>query len=156
MDIRYIIYVNAKGDVKSYGLEDVSENDTYIQAIHNGKLKTFRKDRILYENADPACLEHEIERLLQSGTIEVQKPKVKPLLEVCFTGFSKDEKETLSKLAESKQCLVRKSVTVDLDVLCYGDNAGPAKIRNARNKGILILEKDAFRMLIETGEIYCG
>lgn len=153
MDIKYIIYVNAKGDVKPYELAEVSENDTYIQAIHDGKLKTFRQDRVVFEGDDYSSLEEGITNLLSAGYIEVQEPKIKPLLEICFTGFGKVEKERLSRFAESLQCLVRKSVTTDLDVLCYGKNAGPTKMRDARNKGILVLNEEEFCMLLETGEI---
>ncbi|BCS47366.1 hypothetical protein JUNP479_0020 [Aeromonas jandaei] len=153
MDIRYIIYVNAKGEVKSYELEDISENDIYIQAVHDGKLKTFRQDRVLFEGEDIVSLENEIQHLLKSGHIEVQKPKVKALLEVCFTGFSKKEKDELVQLAESMQCLVRKSVTTGLDVLCYGDNAGPSKMRDARNKSVLVINKVEFISMLNTGEI---
>ncbi|WP_421196111.1 hypothetical protein [Aeromonas enteropelogenes] len=153
MDIRYILYVNAKGEVKPYTLEDISENETYLQAIHDGKLKTFRQDRIIFEGDSLASLEREIDGLLKTGDIIVQEQKTKPLLEVCFTGFPKNEKVELISHAESMKCLVRKSVTVDLDVLCYGDNAGPSKMRDARRKGILVLNKREFISLLETGEI---
>lgn len=153
MDIKYIVYVNAKGEVKPYELVDVSENDMYVQAIHDGKLKTFRQDRIIFEGDHYLSLEQEIKSLLETGCIEVQEPKIKPLLEVCFTGFGRVEKERLAHFAESSCCLVRKNVTTDLDVLCYGENAGPTKMRDARNKGVLILNKEEFCILLETGEI---
>ncbi|MDX7787032.1 BRCT domain-containing protein [Aeromonas caviae] len=153
MEHKYIIYVNSKGEVKPYELADVSENDMYVQAIHDGKLKTFRQDRIVFEGNDYLSLEQEITSLLETGCIEVQEPNIKPSLEVCFTGFGKIEKESLTHFAESLRCLVRKSVTTDLDVLCYGENAGPTKMRDARNKGILILNKEEFCILLKTGEI---
>lgn len=153
MDIRYILYVNGKGEVKPYFLEDVSESDIYIQAIHDGKLKTFRQDRIIFEGDSFESLEQEVDSLLKAGDLIVKEPKVKALLEVCFTGFRKSEKIDLISYAESMKCQVRKSVTVGLDVLCYGDNAGPTKMRDARKKGILVLDKKEFISLLETGEI---
>lgn len=153
MDIKYILYVNGKGEVKPYFLEDVSETDIYIQAIHDGKLKTFRQDRVIFEGDGFESLEQEVETLLKAGEIIVKEPKANTLLEVCFTGFLKNEKVDLISYAESMQCLVRKSVTVGLDVLCYGNNAGPTKMRDARKKGVLVLDKNEFISLLETGEI---
>lgn len=45
------VYVNTKKIVRVQSINDISENDTYLQGVslledEEGKLKTFRKDRI--------------------------------------------------------------------------------------------------------------
>ena len=74
-------------------------------------------------------------------------------MDVCFTGFAKADKESLVELANSNEMLVRSSVTKHLNILCYGYNAGPAKLAKALEQGVFILNKEQFEQLIETGEV---
>lgn len=45
------------------------------------------------------------------------------------------------------------SVTKSLDVLCYGYNAGPKKLQDAREKDTMILNREEFIALATTGEL---
>lgn len=81
------------------------------------------------------------------------KPRKDKLSQVCFTGFSVKEKEELRQLASNANLKVVGSVTKNLAFLCCGENAGPAKLQNAREKGCLVLTKDQFLLLLETGEL---
>ncbi|EKO3565655.1 hypothetical protein P0E95_001999 [Vibrio metschnikovii] len=74
-------------------------------------------------------------------------------LQVCFTGFKSDEKAELKKIAVEHGLIVRKEVTVYLDVLCYGYNAGPKKLEKAMEQGVMILSRPQFETMIETGEV---
>ncbi|MDQ2108619.1 MULTISPECIES: hypothetical protein [unclassified Vibrio] len=74
-------------------------------------------------------------------------------MDVCFTGFSKSDKAELYELAELNGMIVRKEVTVYLDVLCYGYNAGPKKLEKAMEQGVMILSRPQFETMIETGEV---
>ena len=67
--------------------------------------------------------------------------------------FDKTEKKRLTKLAEQAGMVVRQSVTLALNFLCCGENAGPAKTEKAREQGVIILSEDQFELLLETGEI---
>ncbi|MGL5528169.1 MAG: BRCT domain-containing protein [Plesiomonas shigelloides] len=148
-----IAYVNAAGEIKAYELFAVSDSGKYLQAIHNQQLKTFRKDRVLFTDDDlDACIQFAASAV---HPIEIKKPEppARTQVEVCFTGFSKADKEALISLAEAKDCMVRQSVTSNLDILCYGSNAGPKKMDLARAKGILILDQSEFSHLLATGEI---
>jgi len=81
------------------------------------------------------------------------KPRKEKLTKVCFTGFSVVEKEELSQLAGNASLTVVGTVTKNLAFLCCGENAGPAKLQSAREKGCLVLTKDQFILLLETGEL---
>ena len=81
------------------------------------------------------------------------KPKKEPKIEICFTGFSPTEKSALSKLAEENNFHIAKSITVNLNFLCCGENAGPSKMKKAEEQNVILLNADEFQNLIETGEI---
>ena len=70
-----------------------------------------------------------------------------------FTGFKKDDKEKLFALAESEGLFVRSKVTSNLNFLCCGYNAGPAKIEKARQQGVIALTEAQFVTMLKTGEI---
>ena len=74
-------------------------------------------------------------------------------LDICFTGFGKAEKAKLTELAEDAGMVVRQSVTVFLNFLCYGPNAGPKKMEKARMQGVIALSASQFEDMIITGEI---
>ncbi|MBY7883439.1 hypothetical protein KW425_06965 [Vibrio fluvialis] len=79
--------------------------------------------------------------------------KSRKSLEICFTGFPTDEKESLYELAESHGMTVRKDVTKYLDILCCGDTPGPVKIRKATEKSCMILSFDELTNMLDTGEV---
>ena len=81
------------------------------------------------------------------------KPKAVPKIEICFTGFSPNEKSALTKIAEENNFHIAKSITVNLNFLCCGENAGPSKIKKADEQNVILLNADEFRNLIVTGEI---
>lgn len=73
--------------------------------------------------------------------------------QVCFTGFSPAAKKGLSKVATDNGMDVVKSVTKSLAYLCTGSNAGPAKIKKAREQGAILMDAEQFHHLLNTGEI---
>lgn len=81
------------------------------------------------------------------------KPKKERLNQICFTGFSAQEKDDLSTLAYASRLEVVSSVTKKLAFLCAGENAGPSKLAKATEQGVHILSLEQFHHLIETGEI---
>ncbi|EPM6351019.1 MULTISPECIES: hypothetical protein [Vibrio harveyi group] len=56
-------------------------------------------------------------------------------------------------IVNSKEMMVRQSVTRHLDILCYGYNAGPKKLEKALSQGVMILNRRQFENLLETGEV---
>jgi len=81
------------------------------------------------------------------------KPKAERKVEICFTGFSPTEKDVLTKFAEKNNFHIAKSITVNLNFLCCGENAGPSKMKKAEEQNVILLNAEEFRNLIETGEI---
>ena len=74
-------------------------------------------------------------------------------LQVCFTGFGASKKQELADLAGRYNFKVVTSVTVSLDFLCGGENAGPKKIEKAEAQGVQFLSEHQFKSMLETGEI---
>jgi NAD-dependent DNA ligase len=155
------IYRDAKGNITFREVTNISESDIYIQAIclTAGELRTFRQDRILERVSGSVNVEERLEYFRN------KLPPPEPVahnnwkrnetgaLEVCFTGFKAQDKEELIRLAESHGLIVRANVTSQLNILCGGYNAGPAKTEKARHQGVMVLSEHQFRGLVETGEV---
>jgi len=149
------IYQDARGNITARDVYKVSNSDKYIQGIcrSSDSLKTFRKDRVLENIEDPSNIEERLSFHIKNSPPATSSPKSANLLDVCFTGFKKHDKEDLIKLAEAKGLTIRSSVTKQLNFLCCGYNAGPSKIDKARKQGVLALNEVQFKVMLETGEI---
>ncbi|AUI87679.1 hypothetical protein BS333_14825 [Vibrio azureus] len=159
------IYKDAKGNTSVQELANAKHTETekssYIQGWsykHKHPI-TLKTERVLgvFDSADDADFHLESKADFASDII-INLPKRAPnssekTFDVCFTGFDKDTRESLTRLAESKSMLVRKSVTVNLDILCFGPNAGPAKVNQATMQGVTALTKSQFENLLDTGEL---
>lgn len=111
-------------------------------------LKILRSKTELTEIELESLNEQEGWGIVYSLTVKKEK-----LNEVCFTGFSPSEKNEITIIAEKNNFHVAKSVTTNLNFLCYGENAGPSKINKAEKQGAIILNREEFCKLIETGEL---
>ena len=105
---KYVVYLNRFNEVKPYKIEIIFEigEDADVRDLIENKNKTFKRSNILsiHKNFEDA----------EKEAIEVQKSyKIKPRfktnkrfanpedkLEVCFTGFSKKDKEELISIAK--------------------------------------------------------
>ena len=100
--------------------------------------------------------EQELNKLSEKKGWEIVyslKTKKEPKIEICFTGFSPADKNTLIKVAEENNFHIAKSITVNLNFLCYGVNAGPSKMEKAEEQNVILISAEEFYNLIETGEI---
>lgn len=175
----FFSYVTTKNKVSAYALSAPLEVGRYIQGIcsSSGNYKTFRTDRVIgffgcMEDAETYAgkvreflVSEPNAKELPLFVIERKKHKkyespgmLKPLdfsgpLEICFTGFKKEDKERLASVAADSGMVVRKDITVNLHFLCGGYNAGPKKLEVARKKGTMILREDELLALISTGEL---
>ena len=68
--------------------------------------------------------------------------------EICFTGFKKDRKAELKEAAKHHCFMVRSNVTKKLDYLCCGYNAGPVKIKRAKQQGVKLIDENQFKQMI--------
>jgi NAD-dependent DNA ligase len=73
--------------------------------------------------------------------------------EVCFTGFSADERKELEATAEAMGIRPVGSVTRGLLFLVAGENAGPSKLQKAETQGTPVLTREQFVRFANTGEI---
>jgi len=69
--------------------------------------------------------------------------------EVCFTGFTDDQKTVLTQSAIQAGFAVRDSVTKTLRVLVAGSNAGPSKLAKAEAQDCIITDATGFLAYIE-------
>ena len=73
--------------------------------------------------------------------------------EVCFTGFSVFDKDRLEALATEAKLKVATSVTKGLLFLVAGSNAGPAKLKKAREQGTSVIDEAHFLQFLQDGEL---
>ncbi len=84
-----------------------------------------------------------------------QRPRTtkEKLNQICFTGFSAPVKKELQEKAIQAHLQIVTSVTKNLRYLCAGDNAGPSKMKEAREKEVIIITEQQFMKIVETGEL---
>lgn len=157
---KQFIYQDAHGNITARTIENTSESGNYLQGIclTAKALRTFRIDRIL-EFVTPLNINERLSfHLVNSPSpkpnlTSTRKNNINEQPEICFTGFKNNDKEDLISLAEKSGLFVRSSVTTNLDFLCCGYNAGPKKIEKARHQGVVVLNDNQFKIMLETGEI---
>lgn len=154
-------YTNAQGETSEREVKVDYVDDTYIEGYCYSAqgTRTFRLDRIdgmIWQNNECFFVD---EWLGKQGIRKKQSSRIKPTkqkshkLEICFTGFKRDEKLKLELLAEKNGFKVRTAVSKNLDFLVCGVNAGPSKIAQALERGIPYFSEDEFIAMLETGEI---
>lgn len=154
-------YTNAHGETSEREVKVDYVDDTYIEGYCYSAqgTRTFRLDRIdgmIWQNNECFFVD---EWLGKQGIRKKQSSLIKPTkqkshkLEICFTGFKRDEKLKLELLAEKNGFKVRTAVSKNLDFLVCGVNAGPSKIEQALERGIPYFSEDEFMAMLETGEI---
>ena len=161
------IYCNARGEYGVQHLTDTQKtkanaDEFYYQqgwSVSQDKVKTLRSDRILqtFETIEEAELAFSTLDISLSVQNEDYEPKYHisraDVFDICFTGFKKTDKEELTKLAKDSNMNICQSVTLHLNMLCYGYNAGPVKLKKAMKKGVFIVNREQFELFLETGEI---
>lgn len=73
--------------------------------------------------------------------------------QICFTGFSPSDKDRLGQVAVAHGLDVVKSVTQPLAYLVTGTNAGPAKLKKAREQDVVVMNEEQFGRFLQDGEI---
>lgn len=87
-------------------------------------------------------------------TLKPTKSKLqKKTNQICFTGFATCEKERLGQLAAANGLDVVKAVSQSLAYLVTGPNAGPVKLRNAREFGVAIMNEEQFAKFLADGKM---
>ena len=159
----FLVYVNRFNEVKAYSVDVIAENEEYIDVFDKdeGKIKTFKQANVLsikdsYDDAlDEALLRqanyHPIERKRIPSRDNWNNREGK--LEVCFTGFSKPDKEELISFAKDNDIFIRTKVTKNLGLLVCGETSGWRKLEDANKLNVpRVFGKDGFYNFLETGE----
>ncbi|HHF3866767.1 TPA: BRCT domain-containing protein [Haemophilus influenzae] len=154
-------YTNAQGETSEREVRVDYTDDVYIEGYCYvaGDNRTFRLDRIdglIEQNGEFYTVDEWLEqRGIRKNQYQskLSSKSTSSQLEICFTGFSKVDREYLESLAEIHDFKVRKTVTKNLNFLIMGDNAGPTKINSAIDVGATLLDENEFKTMIETGEI---
>lgn len=81
---------------------------------------------------------------------DAAKPKKVKRPEVCFTGFTAQERQALAALASAHGYAVKGSVTTTLALLVTGLTPGPSKIATAEERDIPIMDEAGFRASLLT------
>ncbi|CAK8715549.1 BRCT domain-containing protein [Candidatus Electrothrix gigas] len=123
--------------------------------------RTFRKDRVLENIDESSDVEERLQFHIENSSLTQKSQAIRAATrrsntsapEIYFTGFKKADKIKLVELAESEGMVVRGAVTINLEFLCCGYNAGPKKIEKARHHGVIILSESQFKTMLQTGEI---
>jgi len=159
----FLIYKNKLNEVKAYSVDVVAENDDYLDVFDKDadKIKTFKQSSIFsIENTFEEASNKAV-TLQKDYQIIVKKRQPskdnwnnrEAKLEVCFTGFPKDEKTELIKYANENGLFIRKSVTKDLGVLVCGKTAGWKKLETASKLNVpRVIGTEGFYNFLETGE----
>jgi len=156
-------YINSTGITSIQHLTnakfDDKDNPHYVQGFCTQAKhpKTLRYDRVIqvfdcFDDAKEAFGDEHY-KLPEYSKAPTNRYSTPETMDVCFTGFAKADKTSLTDLATSHNMFVRASVTKHLDILCYGYNAGPQKLKKALEQGVFILNKSQFETMIETGEV---
>lgn len=156
-------YKNLKGEENKFtiSVHKVFKYHFSGMDIETDKYRTFRKDRVVeyFDNTEDVLDRYPVEEFKISGggnkTFGINTNNPDKLLEVCFTGFKKADKERLTALALENNLYVAKDVTVNLGILVCGYNAGPKKIERAVNSAmkVEIMDETEFLHFLETGEV---
>lgn len=181
MEEVYFVYVTAKNKISAYVLQNpfTGGDEVYLHGYckTRGHYRTFKTERVIdffdsleeaeecsaiLQAIDSSDFNFSDDGLVRTGGKNYKRycsPRMfQPLdfsspLEICFTGFKKEDKARLSGLAKEAGMIVRGDITVNLHFLCGGYNAGPKKLEVAQKKGTMILHEAEFLSLIETGEL---
>lgn len=163
-------YRDAKGQVSQRTLVQWAESSTHIQGRmeEDSFPKTYRKDRVidylegyellLNDAAPPAPRPlPKASPLDVAAAAATTSPNPKPTAngqnQIIFTGFNSSLREDLEKKAVEFGLRVMKTAGKTLTFLCYGDNAGPAKVEKALAAGAFIIDSEQFLNMIRTGEL---
>ena len=158
---KYVVYINRFNEVKPYKIQFIFEigDNADVRDLKENKNKTFKRSNILsvHKSFDDAKEEafkiQKLHKIIPRNKTDKKFANPDKKLEVCFTGFSKKDKENLIELAKKNDLFVRTEITKKLGLLICGDNAGPSKLKKASEMNIpKVYGIDGFNDYLDTGE----
>jgi len=150
------LYKNAKGEMKQYALTSWTELGNYIEGFCSRAqaVKTFRKDRVIsYGRGDEVLLRDPHPEPPPSPSNGGGAASAADVIKILFSGFPAAQRSALEVQAAVAGLHVRNSMSKGLHFLCVGPNAGPSKVRQAREQGSYVIDRVQLMTLLETGEL---
>ncbi len=146
-------YVNAQGEVSQRELSQWQESGHYIRGhcISGNAVKTFRKDRV--QQYLDGCDSLLVDPYAPPPPKPAPEAPQESRPQILFTGFAKAERATFEAQAAAAGLTVVSTITKNLTFLACGGNAGPAKVRKARQQGVFIVPGPSLQALIAFGEL---
>ena len=159
---KFLVYRNRYNEVKGYSVEVHWTEDGRIDVwdLGENRHKTFLEENILEEigSLDEAISRASVlqqDYVVRERTARGQFSNTQGKIEVCFTGFSKADREELEKLATDNELFVRTGVTKKLGQLVLGENAGPKKLMKAIEMGVArVSGREEFFEFLANGEVF--
>ena len=156
---KYVVYLNRFNEVKPYKIKIifVIGDIVDVKDLVENKNKTFKRSNILSNHKNFNDAQKEAEKLQKNYKLiprqKTNRSNPEKKIEICFTGFSKKDKENLIEIAKINNFFVRTEVTKKLSLLVCGDNAGPSKLIKASKMNVpKVYGKDGFKEFLDTGE----
>ncbi|MGJ8518170.1 hypothetical protein [Carnimonas bestiolae] len=159
MSFSYFKYIDSKGNLSLRKVDVVSRNSLYLSGYCYSDdeligFRTFRRDRIADFLSDSEFNEELGLLPAIPPADEIQKRSKSQGLSILFTGFKRERKHELEFAAVEAGLVVKKSsVSKSLDFICGGYNAGPSKLKQADEYGIVIFDEASFLEFLITGEV---
>ncbi|MCK3655778.1 hypothetical protein A4G19_08415 [Pasteurellaceae bacterium Macca] len=165
----HISYTDATGTTLERVIDPIySLNEKYLIGVCSlvNERRTFRTDRIGNDIVDISTGEviTKSEWFKQNNIVpypfhlDISKPRtiISPYYnadnkqEICFTGFTKIQRDELEKLATENGFFVRKNVSQHLNYLVCGKTAGWKKQEEAIQKGSTLLTEKEFLDIVKS------
>ena len=155
MDEKIFIYRNGQGVITSRKVTILTENSDYLCGFCERNYRTFRKDHILEFIDNLNQIDERLSYHIKNNPEPIPRRvtgNTRGDLEICFTGFTREDRERLEGIAKSRNLFIRKNVTRNLFFLCCGYNSGPSKIRRALEQGVTLIGEDQFLKFLKDEE----
>ena len=146
-------YRDSRGNITRRKVRNIKDDGAYLHGFceYSQGVRTFRKDRVIdvFTAETPAFLSIPIESASRKDKASVAHHSY--TFEICFTGFDAVTRAELEGKARVAKMLVRSSVTIRLNFLCIGPNAGPKKLLKAEQQGVILITADEFSDFVDFG-----
>lgn len=158
-------YKNAKGEIADRTVENIQATSNYFAGfcLRSAEHRTFRYDGIVGDVRTGSgffsgLMTVDAWRKAMGFTCAIipkrshGASKAQLKIEVCFTGFGEKRGNALKAIAKKNNMLVRSKVTMALNYLVCGWNAGPKKREMAQQvEGCIAINEVEFLEMVETG-----
>lgn len=159
LDVVHFTYRDSSGELTQRRVVVRELEERYLTGVCllRGAVRTFRLDRVVGELVSVETGEV-AEALAWASGIDGQDRsaanvrgarKIVSGPGILFTGFAAALRAELEQRAEVAGMVVRKSVSKTLDYLVAGPNAGPSKLDQAAEIGVVVLTEDGFHAVLD-------